>query len=233
MSARVSFLLIVLISFLSTFFFTTKAHAQNRVVGTVRSGATGEPVARVSIVIDDLHLGTQTDDSGKFVFPAGVRGIHLLEFSHIQYRSQMLQANFSEGDNMKVFLQPSVVENAAVVVTGVAKAADSRKLPFQVSVIKSEELRRQPALTVVDYLSKVPGVTSLQSGPAVQKPMIRGLGYNRVLVIHDGVRQEGQQWGDEHGLEVAGEGVEKIEVLKGPASLVYGSDAMAGVVNII
>ncbi len=218
---------------LISLFLPFALHAQSRVSGTVMNASTGEPVAGVSVLISDLHTGTQTSDSGRFVFSSGAKGVHLLEFSHIQYSSQTQQANFSVGENMVIFLQPSIVENAAVVVTGVAKATDSRKIPFQVSVIKAEDMRRQAALTVVDYLLKVPGITSLQTGPAVQKPVIRGLSYNRVLVIHDGVRQEGQQWGDEHGLEVAGEGIEKIEVLKGPASLVYGSDAMAGVVNII
>lgn len=71
------------------------------------------------------------------------------------------------------------------------------------------------------------------SGQAVSKPIIRGLGYNRVVIVNDGVRQEGQQWGDEHGVEIDELSVSKVEVLKGPASLMYGSDALAGVVNFI
>ena len=63
--------------------------------------------------------------------------------------------------------------------------------------------------------------------------MIRGMGYNRVVTVHDGVRQEGQQWGDEHGIEVDEYSIQKVEVLKGPASLFYRSDAMAGVVHLI
>src|SRR5690606_24105543 len=66
----------------------------------------------------------------------------------------------------------------------------------------------------------------------IAKPFIRGLGYNRVLVVHDGVRQEGQQWGDEHGIEIDDYSVQRVEVMKGPASLIYGSDALAGVINI-
>lgn len=86
---------------------------------------------------------------------------------------------------------------------------------------------------IIESLGKKAGISSLSTGPAISKPLIRGLGYNRVLTINDGVRQEGQQWGDEHGIEIDESSVNKIEVLKGPASLVYGSDAMAGVLNII
>src|SRR6266705_925861 len=73
----------------------------------------------------------------------------------------------------------------------------------------------------------------MSTGPNVSKPYIRGLGYNRVLALFDGVRQEGQQWGDEHGIEVDQFLVDHIEVVKGPASLMYGSDALAGVVNLL
>ena len=73
----------------------------------------------------------------------------------------------------------------------------------------------------------------MTTGPNVSKPFIRGLGFNRILTLYDGVRQEGQQWGDEHGIEVDENTVDHVEVVKGPASLIYGSDAVAGVVNLI
>jgi iron complex outermembrane recepter protein len=76
-------------------------------------------------------------------------------------------------------------------------------------------------------------VSALSTGPAISKPFIRGLGYNRVITMNDGVRQEGQQWGDEHGIEIDDYSIQRVEVLKGPASLMYGSDALAGVINIL
>jgi iron complex outermembrane receptor protein len=79
----------------------------------------------------------------------------------------------------------------------------------------------------------VPGVSAVTTGPNISKPFIRGLGYNRVLTLFDGVRQEGQQWGDEHGIEIDQYGISRAEVVKGPASLTYGSDALAGVINMI
>ncbi len=73
-------------------------------------------------------------------------------------------------------------------------------------------------------------MAQVTTGSGISKPVIRGLGYNRIVTIADGVRQEGQQWGDEHGIELDGASVGQVEILKGPASLMYGSDAMAGVV---
>jgi iron complex outermembrane receptor protein len=120
-----------------------------------------------------------------------------------------------------------------VVVTGVSKATRLKNVPFQVTLINSRDLLQSSSGNLIDNIAKKPGVSSLSTGPAISKPVIRGLGYNRVLTINDEVRQEGQQWGDEHGIEVDEFSVNKIEILKGPASLVYGSDAMAGVINII
>ena len=120
-----------------------------------------------------------------------------------------------------------------MIVTGVTNATQIKKVPFQVSVMRKDELQQTVSTNIIEAITRKAGVSSLSTGPAISKPLIRGLGYNRVLTINDGVRQEGQQWGDEHGIEVDEYSVSKIEILKGPASLVYGSDAMAGVINII
>jgi iron complex outermembrane receptor protein len=126
-----------------------------------------------------------------------------------------------------------VVENNAVVVTGVSGATQLKKVPFQVVVLRKQDLMQSSSTNIIEALAKRPGVSSISTGPAISKPVIRGLGYNRVLTINDGVRQEGQQWGDEHGIEIDESSVNKVEIFKGPASLIYGSDAMAGVINII
>ncbi|MFD2147678.1 TonB-dependent receptor [Mucilaginibacter antarcticus] len=87
---------------------------------------------------------------------------------------------------------------------------------------------------VIDVLVKnVPGLNAVKTGPNISKPFIRGLGYNRVLTLYDGIRQEGQQWGDEHGIEVDAYNIDRAEVVKGPSSLIYGSDAVAGVVGLM
>src|SRR3546814_13796335 len=94
-------------------------------------------------------------------------------------------------------------------------------------------MRRHAATSRVDDISQRPGVSQITSGPGMSKPVIRGLTYNRVLTVNNGVRQEGQQWGDEHGLEFDLFAADRVEVLRGAASLLYGSDAMGGVINIL
>ena len=81
-------------------------------------------------------------------------------------------------------------------------------------------------------ISKLPGVSILSTGPGVSKPSIRGLSYDRVVVYSQGVRLENQQWGDEHGIGVSTSGISSIEVIKGPSYVLYGSDAMGGVLYV-
>ena len=117
----------------------------------------------------------------------------------------------------------------AVVVTGLTGEVHLNEAPAPISVIQPIELQARASSNVISAIAREPGVSEITTGGAISKPVIRGLGYNRVVVVNDGIRQEGQQWGDEHGIEVDGASVHSVEILKGPASLMYGSDAMAGV----
>ena len=111
-------------------------------------------------------------------------------------------------------------------IAGVQRLKDAAS-PFM--VVSPKLLHNSIGTNIVDAVGHLPGLAQISTGSGISKPVIRGLGYNRVVVVDQGIRQEGQQWGDEHGLEVDEEGVHSVEVLKGPASLMYGSDAIAGV----
>ena len=117
-----------------------------------------------------------------------------------------------------------------LTVTGVTGDTKLKHATAPVSIISPQVLRATASTNIIDAIAHQPGVSQLTTGGSISKPIIRGLGYNRVVVMSEGVRQEGQQWGDEHGVEVDGCSVGSVEILKGPASLMYGSDAMAGVV---
>ena len=116
-----------------------------------------------------------------------------------------------------------------VVVSGMTGETKLKNSSATITVVSNLDLRQHASSNLIDAIALQPGVAQITTGSAISKPVIRGLGYNRLLVINDGVRQEGQQWGDEHGIEVDQNNVGSVEILRGPASLMYGSDAMAGV----
>ena len=105
------------------------------------------------------------------------------------------------------------------------------------SVLKVDKLNFNDINPIIkqyisNSISKLPGVSIISTGPGIGKPSIRGLSFNRVVVISQGLRLENQQWGEEHGIATSSSGVESVEVVKGPLYVLYGSDAMGGVLNI-
>ena len=131
-----------------------------------------------------------------------------------------------ETDSIDPIKEAILSEVTVQGITGTQRMKDASS-PFM--VISPTELHDGMGTNIVDLISHKPGLSQISTGAGISKPVIRGMGYNRVVVMDQGIRQEGQQWGDEHGLEVDGDGIHSVEVLKGPASLMYGSDALAGV----
>ncbi len=210
--------------------------AQGRVAqlsGLVTDARTGAPLPGASLWLNDVRSGTTTDSNGRFVFRNLSLSHTIIEVSYQGYKTIVEHIDL-EGATVHDFrLTPAVLRNEGVTVTAVASATSIRKAPIPITRVTKAELLATPSSNIIDALSRQPGVSQLSTGPAVSKPIIRGLGYNRLVVINDGIRQEGQQWGDEHGIEIDENSVSRVEIVKGPASLIYGSDALAGVINIL
>ncbi|GAB2708249.1 TonB-dependent receptor [Hymenobacter frigidus] len=203
--------------------------------GTVRD-TQQRPVPFASIVLPAAGLGATADATGAFrvaEVPAGtVRAVA----SAVGYANATRDENLSEGQTLNVSFVLAAVpaELQEVVVTGVSRATEIRRSPVPIATLNRREISLNANTNVIDAAVRgIPGLSAVTTGPNVSKPFIRGLGYNRVLTMYNGLRQEGQQWGDEHGVEVDGYDIERVEVVKGPASLLYGSDAVAGVVNLL
>jgi len=223
------------ILFFTFLFLVVNASAQTKLSmsGKITDAKTGDPLAGASIYFPDLRIGGAADDKGVYKIQNVPQGKYLLEITYLGY-SSIVETVELTGDVQKDFsMTPSYIENQAVTVMGVSSATSVRRTPIPVNIVKKEDLFRNASTNLIDNLAKTPGVSQVSTGPAISKPFIRGLGYNRVIVVNDGIKQEGQQWGDEHGIEIDELNVNKVEILKGPASLTYGSDALAGVVNII
>jgi len=210
------------------------ATIKSTLTGKITDQKTGKPLAGAAVFIHELKTGAISNADGFFTTPEIPSGKYLVEISFQGYKT-IIETIAISGKLEKNFnLSETVVEHEEVTVTGVASATRTKLSAQPISIVKKSDLMQSASTNIIDALSKlIPGLANLGTGPAISKPVIRGLGYNRVVTVHDGVRQEGQQWGDEHGIEVDEYSIQKVEVLKGPASLFYGSDAMAGVVHLI
>lgn len=202
--------------------------------GKVTDASTHQPLPGAAIYISDLKASTLSDANGEFIFkdlPA--RGKFLIEVRYIGYKTTSKLVDLSSQGALDFALEPSVLESAEVVITGTPNSANSKTNSLAVATVNREMLRQAAGTNLLDAVSKVPGVSQITTGGAISKPSIRGLGYSRVLTMVNGAREEAQQWGDEHGIEADQFSASRVEILKGPASLLYGSDALGGVINII
>jgi iron complex outermembrane receptor protein len=213
--------------------FASAAYAQQfTLTGKVLDKVSGKALPGASVYLPEIKKGTIANKEGVFTINIEA-GAHVLEISYVGYATDVENIKLQKNLEQNFYLNSSVIEGGNVIVTSFLRATSTRRTPTPVTIIKKEELFRGVSTNLIDALSKVPGVSQISTGPAISKPIIRGLGYNRVVVMNDGIRQEGQQWGDEHGIEIDEYNVSRTEVLKVPASLIYGSDALAGVINII
>ncbi|HEY4063410.1 MAG TPA: TonB-dependent receptor [Puia sp.] len=194
---------------------------------------TGAPLSGATVYIPDLKLGVVADTAGYYKFNSLPSGKYLIEAHSIGFKTITKTVTVSGPITADFTLTDEYVEESPVVVTGLSKATQIKRSPVPIVSVSHDYLVTNLSTNAIDAIAKIPGVRAVTTGPNVSKPFIRGLGYNRILTLYDGIRQEGQQWGDEHGIEVDQYGVERVEVIKGPASLSFGSDALAGVVNLI
>ncbi|MGZ3750210.1 MAG: TonB-dependent receptor [Mucilaginibacter sp.] len=202
--------------------------------GTITDKADGKPIPGATISIPDLRLGTVSDANGKYSIANLPKGVYLVQVSFIGYATFNQRVDFSKTGLLDVQLQTSSIEAGEVVITGVSKATEIRRDPVPMAAVSKTFIDQHSASgNIIDQIANLPGVSAVTTGPNISKPFIHGLGYNRVITLQDGIRQEGQQWGDEHGIEVDQNSIDRIEVIKGPASLSYGSDAIGGVVNLL
>ncbi|MEO6454328.1 MAG: TonB-dependent receptor [Ginsengibacter sp.] len=201
--------------------------------GHVLAAGTGALFSGATIYFPDLKTGVASQSDGTFIISNLPVGRHLIEISFVGYKSLTEYVDIKGIMTKDFTLTQSIVENSGIVVTGFSSGTRIKNASIPITIVNHEEIFKNASTNIIDAISKQPGVMQLTTGPAISKPYIRGLGYNRVLTISNGVRQEGQQWGDEHGIEIDDYNVDRVEILKGPASLMYGSDGLAGVINVI
>ena len=207
----------------------TYGFAQNNITGAVTDAENGTPIPEVSVYFPELDKGTATNSEGKFEISDIPSGSFEMVLSSLGYKTFEKKIAVTSGTmTMDIQLSPTAIEMEEVIVSTPFHKLQSENV-MKVERANIKELRTNGALTLSEGFTKIAGVESISTGIGIGKPVIRGLSANRVLVYAQGVRLENQQYGAEHGLGINDAGLESVEVIKGPASLLYGSDAMGGV----
>lgn len=219
------------IFFILFFVYTAFLVAQNQISGTI-TDENHNPIF-ANVYIPKLEIGTVADIEGNFSLYNIPNGQFEIIISYLGYSSHSERIRFPRETNtdLHIALKPSAIEMEAVIISVPFHHLQGDNV-MKVEQIKVSDLQQEGALNLADGISNVAGVNTINTGIGIGKPVIRGMSSNRVLTYSQDVRLENQQFGDEHGLGVNESGIESIEVIKGPASLLYGSDALGGVLYL-
>ncbi len=177
-------------------------------------------------------LQTTTDDDGRFSFSNLNPGTYELHTSYLGYVTDTTIVTLASGSskNIKIILS---LDNQLLKPVVITEEHAKQEETLQTDHINEDFLQENLQGTFAQTIEKLPGISAINVGVGIGKPVIRGLSANRIIVNHQGIKQESQQWGSDHGLEIDQFDVERVEIIKGPGSLQYGSDGLGGVINIM
>ncbi len=200
--------------------------------GYVCDAVTRESLPGASVVVEPNGGNIVSDKNGCFVFQSLKEGARRVHISFVGYEAFDKEISLISDTLLHFHLNPLHYSLSEVVVSG---KNGNKTLSSAISVkeIDRSFFLKNNASTFSKSLSKLVGIASMDIGAGASKPVIRGLGFNRVAVADKGVVQQNQQWGADHGLEIDQYDVDKLLIHKGPMSLFFGSDAMGGVIEIL
>lgn len=186
------------------------------------------PFAKVQLI--DIGVNTTTNEKGVFSFD-NVPSIHLnVKVSAFDYSTELLRLNFGSSEQIIITLSPQHTVFEEVIVSGTEGKLQGENIT-SVDYRSRDYLFQTGATTLGEALTNIPGVQQNTIGTGISRPVIRGLSGTRVITYWEGLRIENQQWGEDHGMAISELGLKGVEVVKGPSSLMYGADAVGGVIQ--
>ncbi|OSY89474.1 TonB-dependent receptor [Tenacibaculum holothuriorum] len=206
-------------------------YAQNSLSGKI-TDTNNQPLEGVEIYAPMLHKGTTTNQKGEYTLKNIPNGEITINVTFLGYKTITKTFSFKNNSITDNFsLKEAIFEIDEVIVSTPFNKLQSDNV-MKVDRLTAKSLQKTGASSLAEGITNIAGVSQISTGIGIGKPVIRGLSGNRVLVYTQGVRLENQQYGSEHGLGLSDNGIQSIEVIKGPASLLYGSDALGGVLYI-
>lgn len=205
--------------------FSISIFAQQYIVSGRVSDYHGEALIGATLTIGDQAF--MTDAKGKFQTKPLEKGPYQFVVSYLGFETLTMQLEVQSNQELDLH-----IKERSTLLDQVVVASQAKHSVQHVDKVSNQQLVDKFAGSLAKTLESVAGVNSMDIGAGASKPVIRGLGFNRVAVAENGAKQEGQQWGADHGLEIDAFSTEEVEVIKGVGTIEYGSDAIGGVIKI-
>lgn len=204
--------------------------------GKIIDAESHDPIPLANVKIYELNIGSAANENGEFFIYNVPEGNYILEVSHIGYKKSTLNIKIKFNDNRRYYihLYPAPIQSSSVIITGFHPNNKYDEIFENTNVLKGMELQKELGLTLAAVLKNETGFALRSMGPASSRPVIRGLGGDRIMISEDGSRTNDlSSTSPDHAVAVETFTIERIEVIRGPKILLFGSSSVGGVVNII
>lgn len=208
-------------------------NAQTKLTGKVFNKNTSKTLVGVNIYIPELKRGTASNHDGVYTINVPYKRKVKVQFSHIGYKTELKTILTDTLLSLfNIALEPVVLESEEIVISGMSPSTQHENVT-KIETVKIEEIESFGSPNLIEALSSIPGVNMISKSPGVSLPVIRGLSMTNIIVMNNGVKLENYQYSKNHAFIIDEFGIEQIEIIKGPASLLYGSGAVGGVINFV
>ena len=211
--------------------YSVLSQSQYRLTGIIVD-ENSQPLTGASVFLYPLERGTTTDLQGRYSIIGLNKGEYEITISFIGYKTLVDSIIINDNKSYNFQLSVASLNLQEVIVSYNYSRTRQKEEPLNIEIVNDDYLKQNLGGSLMSSLERLPGVTTIEIGSGQSKPVIRGLGFNHVVVVENSIKHEGQQWGSDHGLEIDQYAVDVAEVIKGPASLMYGSDAIGGVIDL-
>jgi len=207
--------------------------AQGKISGNIKNKATGEAIPGVTVYIPEIQKGTVSDENGYYQLGNLPHGTFKLRFSFIGFATVIKELSLSDKKQvLNIELNEADILSEEIVVSG-GSYSTQHENAIKIESLTAKDLESANSASFIEAIAQTPGVDMISKGTGIATPVIRGLSLSNILMLNNGIRMENFQFSENHPFMVDEAGVDRVEVIKGPASLLYGSDAIGGVINII
>lgn len=225
---------ILILSAVLNFSIMLHGKSQNSsIAGKIIDKTKQKPISFANIEVLEQNKGTLSNENGEFFLSDLAQKTIILKISHINYETRLIEVDLLEvQQKVTIEMELAKLETEEIVISG-GNYSSQHENAIKIESIKALEIFKLGNPSFMSAISSIPGVDIISKSPGVVQPSIRGLSQTNILVLNNGIKLENFQFSENHPLMVDETNISQVEVIKGPASLLYGSDAIGGVVNII
>jgi len=228
---------IIYLFFLCLIGYISQIHAQSEINGVVKDNNSLTPISGANVYLKENNKGTSTNSSGYFQIKDLKPGDYQLNISHVGYTDTVFQISTSASQNLSILLKPDSIEMSSIVISATRTPTVLEDVPQRIHKIEKETIQEYPATNTDNLLRMIPGINVNRSSGIFSRNSsvtMRGMpGASRSLILLDGVPLNKTAGGTVNWHLITPDEIDRIEVVKGPGSALYGNNAMSGVINII